>query len=256
MSEHDFTRAEVCAVAIAESVRGDGEIMVSPFGFIPMLGTRLAKLTFEPDLVLTDGLASIQANVLPIGNVEAPEPVVEGWMPFRTVFDTLWAGRRHVIMGAAQVDRFGNQNLACIGPFEKPQAQLIGMRGSPGNTINHRTSYWVPKQSRRCFVEKVDVVCGVGYDRAATLAPASRRFHDIHQVITNLGVFDFDSPDRSMRLRSLHPGVELEDVIKATGFDLVIPDDVPETRAPSDEELRLIREVLDPSGARTQEVEV
>ena len=253
----DFTRAEACVIAAAEAFRGAGEIMASPFGTIPAIGARLAKLTFEPDLLLTDGVAAIVANVLPVGAAaDGSEPVIEGWMPFARVFDTLWSGRRHVMMGASQVDRFGNQNLACIGPFEKPQAQLIGMRGSPGNTINHRTSYWVPKQSRRCFVEKVDVVCGVGYDRAATLAPASRRFHDIHQVITNLGVFDFDSPDRSMRLRSRHPGVELEDVIKATGFDLVIPDDVPETRAPSDEELRLIREVLDPSGARTQEVEV
>ena len=251
----DATRAEICAVAIADAVRGDGERMVSPFGVIPTLGVRLAKATNEPDLLLTDGFASVIANVLPVGDVEGPEPVVEGWLPFRSVFDTLWAGRRHVIMGASQVDRYGNQNLACIGPFEQPQAMLIGMRGSPGNTINHRTSYWIPRQSKRSFVERVDVVCGVGYDRAAALEPAQRRFHDLHRVITDLGVFDFETPDRTMRVRSLHPGVSVEDVRKSTGFELSIPEPPPETRAPTAEELRLIREVLDPGGARTSEVE-
>ena len=251
----DATRAEVCCVAVAEALRGDGERMVSPFGFIPMIGTRLAKLSFEPDLVLTDGFATMLANVGPVGTAEGPEPVVEGWMPFRRVFDTLWSGRRHVLMGASQVDRYGNQNLACIGPFEKPQAMLIGMRGSPGNTINHPTSYWVPRHSKRSFVERVDVVCGVGYDRAAQLDPQQRRFHDLHRVITNLGVFDFDTPDHSMRIASLHPGVSLEDVQKNSGFELVVPDPLPQTRAPSDAELRLIREVLDPGEARSQEVE-
>ncbi len=252
----DFTRAEVCSVAAAEAFRGAGEIMVSPFGTIPALGARLAKLTFEPDLLLTDGVATIVANVLPLGDVEVPEPVVEGWMPFRTVFDTLWAGRRHVMMGASQVDRFGNQNLSCIGPFERPATQLIGMRGSPGNTINHRTSYWVPKHGKRVFVDKVDVVCGVGYDRAAALDPRSARFHDVHRVISDLGVFDFDTPDHAMRLASVHPGVSVDQVVDATGFELVIPDSVPGTRAPSDEELRLIRDILDPGETRAQEIPV
>ena len=164
----ELTRAESCIVAIADAFRGDGEIMVSPFGNIPAIGVRLAKLSFEPDLLITDGIASLIANVLPVG-AEGPKPVVEGWMPFRTVFDTLWSGRRHVMMGASQIDRFGNQNFACIGPYEKPKAQLLGMRGAPGNTLSHTTSYWVPTHGLKVFVEKVDVVSGVGYDRAATL---------------------------------------------------------------------------------------
>ena len=65
----EFTRAEVCAVAIAEAFRGDGEILVSPIGTLPMIGARLAKLTFAPDILLTDGIASLIANVLPIGGV-------------------------------------------------------------------------------------------------------------------------------------------------------------------------------------------
>jgi len=183
----DFTRAEQCAVAIAEIFRGDGEILVSPMGNLPLLGARLAKLTFEPDILLTDGVASIVANVQPIGGAKGPEPVVESWMPYRRIFDLVWSGRRHVVMGATQIDRYGNQNIACIGEFRKPKAQLLGMRGAPGNTLSHPTSYWVPNHSAKVFVEKVDVVSGVGYDRAAALGERSARFHEIRRVVSNLG---------------------------------------------------------------------
>jgi acyl CoA:acetate/3-ketoacid CoA transferase beta subunit len=108
----EFTRAEVCAVAIAETFRGDGEILVSPIGTLPQIGARLARASFEPDLLMTDGVAPLVANVLPMSGDEGPEPVVEGWMPYRAVFDTLWSGRRHVMMGATQIDRYGNQNIA------------------------------------------------------------------------------------------------------------------------------------------------
>jgi acyl CoA:acetate/3-ketoacid CoA transferase beta subunit len=182
--------------------------------------------------------------------------VIEGWMPYRSVFDTLWAGRRHVMMGATQIDRFGNQNIACIGDFERPKAQLLGMRGAPGNTINHPTSYWVPNHSPKVFVTKVDVVSGIGYDRAAALGEQASRFHEIRRVVSNLGVFDFNSPDHAMRLASVHPGVSVEKVVENTGFELVIQGEVPETRAPSDEELRILREQLDPLGIGRKEVKV
>jgi acyl CoA:acetate/3-ketoacid CoA transferase beta subunit len=250
----DVTRAEICAVAIAETFRGSGEILVSPIGTLPMLGARLAKLTFEPDILMTDGVASLVANVQPLGGAPGPEPVVEGWMNYRRVFDTLWSGRRHVMMGATQVDRYGNQNISCIGPFEKPKAMLLGFRGAPGNTLNHPTSYWVPNHSPRGFVEKVDVVTGLGYDRAAELGEVATRHHDIRKVVSNLGVFDFETTDHSMRVASVHPGVTIDEIIKNTAFELNIPDDLPESRLPTEEELRILREVLDPNGVASNEV--
>jgi acyl CoA:acetate/3-ketoacid CoA transferase beta subunit len=250
----DFTRAEVCAVAVAEAFRGDGEILASSFGTVPAIGARLAKRTFAPDLMMTDGIAFIVANPAPVSGPAREEPIVEGWMPFRSVFDLLWSGRRHVMMTASQIDRFGNHNFACIGPHEKPKAQLLGMRGAPGNTISHRTSYWVPNHSQQTFVPKVDCVSGVGNDRAAALGKQSSRFHALRRVISNLGVFDFGAPDRSMRLVSVHPGVSVADVVEQTGFELTVPASVPETRAPTESELRLIRETLDPEGAREREV--
>ncbi|MBP0657256.1 CoA-transferase, partial [Mycobacterium tuberculosis] len=76
---------------------------------------------------------------------------IEGWMPFSKVFDVVASGRRHVIMGANQIDRHGNQNLSAFGPLQHPTRQMFGVRGAPGNTINHPTSYWVPRHSARVF---------------------------------------------------------------------------------------------------------
>src|SRR5687767_1909716 len=104
------TRAEVCVVACAEAFRGDGEIVVSPMAPIPRLGARLARRTFEPDLLLTDGEASLVDE----------DGAVEGWLPFRSVFDVVAAGTRHVMMGASQVDRCGNQNISAVGDWARP----------------------------------------------------------------------------------------------------------------------------------------
>ncbi len=163
------TRAEVCVVACAEAWRGDGAILASPMGLIPSLGVRLARLTFAPDLLLTDGEAYL---------LDA-DGEVEGWLPYAKVFTMLAAGRRHVMMGAAQIDRYGNQNISCIGDWKRPKAQLLGVRGAPGNTVNHPVSYWIPRHSPRVFTSGVDMVCGVGYDRGAC---------ELRVVVTNLAV--------------------------------------------------------------------
>jgi acyl CoA:acetate/3-ketoacid CoA transferase beta subunit len=249
----EATLDEICVVACAEAWRGDGEILASPIGVVPTIAARLAKATFEPDLLLTDGEAYLVANTLPVGRL--PEhKVIEGWLPYRSVFDVLWAGRRHVMMGATQIDRSGNQNIACIGDWHRPKAQLLGVRGAPGNTVNHPTSYWVPNHSKRAFVEHVDVVSGVGYQRAAGTGASASRFQEIRVVVTNKAVLDFATPDHAMRLRSVHPGVAVEEVVEATGFPLAVPDDLDETRLPTGEELRLVRDVLDPTGLRRSEV--
>ena len=242
--------AEICLVACAEAWRGDGAILASPMGLIPALGARLAQLTFSPGLLLTDGEAHLLA---PDGSRGAGR-VTEGWLPYRSVFTMVAAGLRHVMMGAAQIDRFGNQNISCIGDWSRPRAQLLGVRGAPGNSVNHPVSYWVPRHSRRVFVERVDMVSGIGYDRAAGLGPQAARFHELRVVVTNLAVLDFQTPDRTMRLRSVHPGVTAADVIAATGFPLAVPDEMPATRLPTAQELALIRGQLDPAGRRDREL--
>jgi acyl CoA:acetate/3-ketoacid CoA transferase beta subunit len=237
------TRADICCVAMAEVFRGDGETVANPIGTIPRIGGLLARRSFEPDLVMTDGEAMLSDAD---GNVEA-------WNPYRSMFDIVWSGRRHVVMGGSQLDRLGNHNFAAIGDMKRPKVQLLGFRGAPGNTVNDVTSYWVPNHGPRVFVGQVDVVTGVGYDRAAAAGPAATRFHELRHVVTNLCVLDFQTPDHRMRLRSLHPGVTVDDVVAATGFELAIPDDVPQSRPPTDDELTLIAE-FDPRGARNKEV--
>jgi acyl CoA:acetate/3-ketoacid CoA transferase beta subunit len=249
----DATRGEICVVAAAEAFRGDGEILASCFGTAPAIGARLAKATFEPDLLMTDGVCSVVENPDPVSG-PGHEQTVEAWLPFRTIFEHLWNGKRHVIMAASQIDCFGNQNFACIGDHAKPKAQLLGMRGAPGNTISHKTSYWVPNQTPKVFVERVDVVSGVGYDRAAKLDEVTTRGYELGVVISNLAVFDFQTANHSMRLRSVHPGVSVADVTANTGFELVIDDVVPETRLPTSDELVLIREKIDPKGFLAREV--
>lgn len=217
MSAASPDRADVMAVACADAFRGDGAILASAMGDLPSLGARLAKATFSPDLLLTDGSARI------VDVFGQPE----GYMPFRRVFDRLWRGRRHVMMGASQLDRFGNQNISCIGPHARPKVQLLGVRGAPGNTVCHTTSYFVPQHSPRVFVPTVHMISGVGTDRGA---------RELRVVVTDLAVLDFQARDRGLRIRSLHPGVRLEQVQAATGFVMDIAPDLGQTRTPTDQE--------------------
>jgi acyl CoA:acetate/3-ketoacid CoA transferase beta subunit len=247
------TRADVCAAAIADAFADDGELFASPMGLLPMLGVRLCRLTQNPDLVISDGEAMFLASPPPLS---AKGDVVEGWIPFRRVFDVIAYGKRHVMMGATQVDRHGNQNISAIGDFARPKRQLLGSRGAPGNTVNNRTSYWVPKHSPRVFVEKVDVVTGVGPKLAKAAGKSAARYNDIHRIVSNLAVFDVHGPDDTLRLLSVHPGVTYDAVREATGCDLHVDADgaIPESRLPTTEELILINEVLDPKGMRFKEV--
>jgi acyl CoA:acetate/3-ketoacid CoA transferase beta subunit len=247
----EVTRAEYCAIACADIFSGAGEIMASPMATLPLIGARLARLTTEPDLLITDGEALIFADTPAVG-AKAP---IEGWMPFRKVFDVVASGRRHVVMGANQIDRHGNQNLSAFGPLQQPTRQMFGVRGAPGNTINHPTSYWVGKHTSRVFCDTVDIVSGVGYDQIDPENPAYR-FHHLHRVVSNLGVFDFGGPDHTFRALSLHPGVTADQVADNTSFEVAGLADAGVTRAPTDEELRLIREVLDPRNLRDREVSV
>ena len=245
------SRAEVCVIACAELFRDAGEIMISPMTTVASVGARLARLTFSPDILLTDGEAQLLADTPALGESGA----VEGWMPFGRVFETLAWGRRHVVMGANQIDRYGNQNLSAFGPLQHPTRQMFGVRGAPGNTVNHATSYWVGNHSPRVFCESVDIVSGIGYDKVDPDNPAFR-FVNVHRVVSNLGVFDFGGPDHTMRAVSLHPGVSSDDVRAATSFEINGLDDADRTRLAGGDELKLIREFIDPKSLRDKEVKV
>ncbi|WP_461171035.1 CoA-transferase subunit beta [Arthrobacter sp. Z1-15] len=246
-----ITRAEVAVTACSDLFRGQREILASPAGLVPAIGVRLALLTHAPDLMISDGESTILGDV---PAVDRPSTVSAGYLPYRELFELIASGRRHVVMGGAQIDRFGNQNLSAIGDHARPARQLLGTRAAATNTVNHMTSYWIPRHTRRTFVAKVDFVSGVGRDRVRAAGPGAFPFHRLHRVVTNLGVFNFSGPDSSMALVSLHPGVALDEVRDATGFPLHLTAPIRTTRLPDERELQLIREVLDPRTLREHEV--
>ncbi len=251
MNESAYTLAELCISACAEAWRGDGEILASGIGLVPRLAAGLAKLTFSPDLLMTDSEAYLVTEPVPVGPRHGYQPRIESWLPFRHIFDVfVWSGKRHAMTSPSQIDRFGNINISCIGDWHKPKAQLLGVRGIPGNTINHPCSFFVPNHSTRSFVARVDMASGAGYDPERWPPGVKREYHELRRVVTNLAVLDFQGRNHAMRIRSVHPGVTPEQVQKQTGFELALAADLGETPTPTPEALRLIREVLDPHNLR------
>jgi len=248
----DATKSEVALWACAQAWRGDGEIIASAMGTLPTIAVRWAKATFEPDLVLSDGAAKFVRGIWPIDR-PAPGPV-EGWAPFRSIFDFAASGKRHAVMGASQFDQYGQSNISAIGPdFRRPERQLLGVRGVPTNTINHRCGYFVPRHSTRVFVPEVDVVSGVGFRSPHADAQATR-FTGLSRVVTNLAVLDVDPESNRLRLASVHPWSSVDEVLGATGFELVHADQVPTTEVPGEAELAVLREQIDPRRVRTREL--
>jgi glutaconate CoA-transferase, subunit B len=238
--------AEICISASSKAWKGDGEILATGIGLIPRIAAGLAKLTCNTDLMMTDGETFLISKPVPMGARDASEDLIEGYMSYSRVFKNLWAGQRHAMVTPTQIDSFGQTNISSIGDYDQPKVQLLGVRGFPGNFISHKNSIFIPNHSVKTFVKgEVDMVSGMGYknDHSHTGMP------DIKLVVTNLGVFDFNGPDHQLQLLSLHPGVSIDDVLINTGFEIAVQSE-DETRAPSVEELKCIREVLDPSNIR------
>ncbi|HUR41637.1 MAG TPA: ketoacid CoA transferase [Verrucomicrobiae bacterium] len=244
------TLAELCIVAASEAWRGDGEILATGIGIVPRLAVGLAKLTHAPELMMTDSEAYLVEEPVPLGPRGSFKPSFAGWMPFSRVFDVVWNGKRHAMVTPSQIDRWGQGNISAIGDFHKPKAQMLGVRGFPGNSINHANSMFVPQHTTRSFTEKeVDVVGSVGYNELRWPAGVKRDFVDLRLIVTNLCVMDFGGPRHAVRVRSLHPGVTFEQVQAATGFPLLQAGECRVTPAPTAGQLAIIQK-LDPHNLR------
>ena len=238
--------AEICISAASKAWKDDGEILATGIGLIPRIAAGLARLTQNPDLMMTDGETYLISEPAPMGKRDVSYDQVEGYMSYSRVFDNLWGGKRHAMVTPTQIDCFGQTNISVIGEYTSPKVQLLGVRGFPGNFINHKNSIFIPNHSVKTFVNgEVDMVSGMGYKNKQL----SNGKFEIKVVVTNLGVFDFNGTDNSMQLLSLHPGASVDDVKLNTGFEISISSETI-TPMPSEEELILIREVLDPQGIR------
>ncbi len=254
MTTPNFSLAELMIVAASEAFRNNGEVLASGLGIIPRLGASLAKMTHSPELLMTDSEAFLVEEPIPVGPRGDYQPKYSGYMPFERIFDNVWHGQRHAMVGPTQIDRWAQTNLSVVGDYAKPKVAMLGVRGLPGNSINHRNSFFVPSHSKRVFVEgEVDMVSGVGFKPERWSEHMRRDTMSIGVAVTDLCVMDFNGPDNAARVLSLHPGVRFEHVQNNTGFPLLQADDIKETAAPTAEQMALIAQ-LDPHNLRARQL--
>jgi glutaconate CoA-transferase, subunit B len=252
----EYTLAELCIVAAAEAFRNDGELLATGIGVIPRLAASLAMKTFNRDLMMTDSEAWLLSEPNPLGKrgddfVQANET----WMGFSRIFDNLWSGRRHAMLGPTQIDRYGQSNTSALGgSYEQPKVMMLGARGFPGNSISHPNSFFVPSHNTRVFMDgECDFVSSIGYNPARLPKGHSLDDVDIRLVVTDLCVMDFGGPDHQMRLLSLHPGITVEQVRENTAFEIHLGDDVAVTAAPTPEQMAIIA-AMDPHNQRAHQI--
>ncbi|RWH72451.1 CoA-transferase [Mesorhizobium sp.] len=219
---------------------------------IPLAGLRLAQMLHAPGAsgywgnLLEPDLSSFPEHLKQDSLTRwkaAASPVDVGYkcdMLARRGFDVSFDS-------GAQIDRYGNLNITAIGDYARPKVRLVGCLAQPEHFAFVRRPIVMMDLDRRSFVEKVDFVTSVGHARdGRTRQEWGLGEGGPHVVITNKAILDFDTPDRSMRLRSLHDGVSLEEVLDSMGFRPTIPDYIAITPAPTSRELQLIRQEIDP----------
>jgi glutaconate CoA-transferase subunit B len=222
----------------------------------PNIACNLAKRTVTPDLQLVyeAGVYGAAPARLPL-SIGDPT-LVTGSVAVTSMFDlfSFYLQRGLIDVGflaGAQIDRFGNLNTTVIGEYAHPKVRLPGSGGACEISINARKIFVMMPQSTRSFVDQLDFRTSPGHLAGAGSRPPQWGAGPT-VVVTGLGVYGFDEATGEMELRSRHPGVTTDDISAATSWELRMPDEVPETPPPTDEELRLIREELDPEGSYTR----
>jgi glutaconate CoA-transferase subunit B len=216
---------------------------------LPSTAANLARLTHAPRTVLVyeSGTIGSKPPTLPlsIGDGELAE-TADAVVPVPEIFSYwLQGGRIDVgFLGAAQIDRFGNLNSTVIGDYDRPKVRLPGGGGAPEIAAMAKEVIVVIRQSPRTFVERLHFRSSVGYgsgpgDRERLGLPG----RGPTTVITDLGVLRPDPRSRELTLTEVHPGVTVEDARAACGWPLQVAGDIRESRPPTEQELRVLREL-------------
>jgi glutaconate CoA-transferase subunit B len=227
--------------------------------FIPVAAFMLARLTHAPELVwlASSGGLEPRPDRIPASTLEAPlwrdsimyiEQYGDFW---NFVLNGRWIEK--FCVGAAQLDQYGNANNSVIGSdYHAPKVRLPGTAGlADMGSIGKKLYYWNPRHSPRSLVEKVDYISAAGYLDGGDARECLGLEGGPQLVISNLAVMDFEPVSKRMRLKSVHPGISVEEVQEATGFELLMPEGaISETRPPTQEQVRLIRQVIDPDNMR------
>jgi glutaconate CoA-transferase, subunit B len=252
----DHSLAELMAVLLARDLADGEKAIIGTNSDIQVAACNLARRMQAPGLWWVSG---------PGGMVNADEPVIrptadyeniassEAVMDLPVMVDFIdWKVHffDFAILGALQVDRFGNINTVCTGPHAKPKLRGPGTVGISALTALAKRFYVIMlRHDPASLVAKVDFLCGPGHleggdSRVARgLPPGGPKL-----VVTPLGVFDFEPASKAMRVASLHEGVSLAEVRQRTGFELLCAGDPPVTTAPTAAELQILRERVDRSG--------
>jgi glutaconate CoA-transferase subunit B len=254
-----FTRAEMMIVAAARELAGQRVCFVGVG--LPNIACNLAQRTVAPglELVYESGVFGARPARLPL-SIGDPT-IVTGATATTGMFELfayyLQGGLIDVgFLGAAQIDRFGNINTTVIGAYSQPTVRLPGSGGACEIAINAHQVFVIMRQSVRSFVERIDFRTSPGNLGGGDDATRIRRTQGWlgrgpSVVVTDLGIHRF-TESGEMRLESVHPGATLDEVRATMGWEPLVADPLPTTAAPTAEELRLIREELDPQGAYTR----
>lgn len=257
MSDH--TIDELMVAALAREFPDDTVAFNGAASFIPVTAYQLARATHAPDLVWAASSIAVDAHPERLGSSTLDAGIWGGAAMLENSPYDFWAyaqaGRFNTFaFRGAQIDRYGNVNNTVIGDYARPKVRLPGGGGMADlGCVIPRIYLWATTHSPRVFVERLHFRSGIGWgdggDHRDRLGlPGGPRF-----CVTNLCTMDFEPDSKAMRLRSVHPGVGVDEVLEATGFDLIVADDpVPTTPEPTAETVRLIREI-DPTDMRKRE---
>lgn len=259
MAETAFTKSEMMIVAAARALEGQRVCFVGVG--LPNIAVNLAQRTVAPaiEMVYEAGVFGARPQRLPL-SIGDPT-IVTGSTAVVSMLELfgyyLQGGLVDVgFLGAAQIDRFGNINTTVIGDYAHPKTRLPGSGGACEIAINARQVFVIMRQSVRSFVETIDFRTSPGNLGGAEQAERIRREggwlgRGPSIVVTDLGIYRFDETGE-MVLESLHPGATLDEVRATIGWEIRVAPSLASTPPPTLEELRLVREELDPEGVYTK----
>lgn len=245
------TPSEMMIVTAAHALKGARTVFVGVG--LPNIACNLAQRTVAPglELIYESGVYGARPERLPL-SIGDPT-LVSGATSVVSMADLfgLYLQRGLVdiaLLGGAQVDRYGNLNSTVIGAYAKPKTRLPGSGGACEIATNARRTFMIMRLKRRAFVEKIDFVTSPGHlsggdSRARLGLPGAGPA----LMITDKAILNFDNPAREMQLCGLYPGVTLEEVQAEVGWPLRLGPKIDQIGAPSAEDLRLIRDELDPA---------
>jgi glutaconate CoA-transferase subunit B len=256
VSDVTFSKSEMMIAASARLLGGVRNCFVGVG--LPNIVCNLAQRTVAPELQLVyeSGVFGARPERLPL-SIGDPT-LATGATAITSMYELfafyLQAGLIDVaFLGGAQIDRFGNLNTTVIGDYAHPKVRLPGSGGACEIAIHARRILVIMRQAQRSFVDELHFRTSPGHSGDPT-HDAARGWTGSGptDVVTDLGTYTFDEATGEMTLRTLHPGVSLDDVESNTGWQPRVADDLGTTEPPTGDELRLIREDLDPGGVYTK----